>query len=112
MKKRADWLAWSLQFLSGFFIGALCSLMFIRGRRSIPLIERRRRLSLRSERHSLGRLSHPTMATSFGPVVRILSSPRSSGAKAGPVAVLRLPSGVWAACWSSLHSCAHSGCSD
>ena len=40
MKKRADWLAWSLQFLSGFFIGALCSLMFIRGRRSIPLIER------------------------------------------------------------------------
>jgi predicted membrane protein len=39
MNERADWLAWSLQFLFGLVVGALFSLLFIRGgRRSIPLI--------------------------------------------------------------------------
>lgn len=41
MNERADWLAWSLQFLLGLVVGAVFSVFFIRGgRRSIPLIER------------------------------------------------------------------------
>ncbi len=41
MNQRADWLAWSLQFVVGLVFGALISLCFIRGgggRRSLPLI--------------------------------------------------------------------------
>lgn len=41
MNKRADWLAWFLQFFFGLVAGALCSGVFIRGGyRSIPLIAR------------------------------------------------------------------------
>jgi hypothetical protein len=41
MNERADWLAWSLQFLLGLVVGGVLSVIFIRGgRRSIPLIAR------------------------------------------------------------------------
>ena len=40
MKERADWLAWSLHTLPGAVVGAFFSVIFVRGRRSIPLIER------------------------------------------------------------------------
>lgn len=41
MNKRADWLAWSLQFLVGTVVGAACSCIFLRGgHRGIPIIDR------------------------------------------------------------------------